>query len=194
MKKIILGSGSPRRKELLALITPEYTVQSADADETLAPGTPPIEAVEQLSRLKADAVWALHPSERENLAVIGADTIVFIDGQILGKPHSHEEAVAMIRRLSGRTHVVCTGVTVITAEQSVTFHQQTEVKFYALSEREIEWYCSLAEPYDKAGAYGIQGAGAVLIEGINGDYFNVMGLPVAKLARALRALSVLPEV
>lgn len=190
MKKIILASASPRRHELLGLITPDFTVQSADADETIAPGTAPIEAVEQLSRIKADAVWQLHP-ERGELAVIGADTIVFIDGEILGKPHSHDEAVSMIHRLSGRTHTVCTGVTVMTAERSLTFHQQTEVTFYPLSEREIDWYCSLKEPYDKAGAYGIQGAGAQLIEGINGDYFNVMGLPVAKLSRALRELNAL---
>lgn len=192
MKKIILASASPRRKELLGLITPDFTVQSADADETIAPGTAPIDAVEQLSRIKAEAVWALQ-TEKADCAVIGADTIVFIDGEILGKPHCHEEALAMIHRLSGRTHTVCTGVTVMTAERSLTFHQQTEVTFYPLSEREIQWYCSLAEPYDKAGAYGIQGAGAVLIEGINGDYFNVMGLPVAKLFRALRELEALGE-
>ena len=96
----------------------------------------------------------------------------------------------MISRLSGRSHTVCTGVTVITAEETRTFHETTEVHFYPLSPQEVEWYCSLKEPYDKAGAYGIQAAGALLVQGLTGDYFNVMGLPVAALARHLREMGV----
>ncbi len=189
MKELILASASPRRRELLSIITPRFTVRTSDCDETIAPGTGPVAAVRELSLQKAAAVWAALP-QKETAAVIGSDTVVYIDGEILGKPHSREEAVSMISRLSGRSHTVCTGVTVITAEETRTFHETTEVHFYPLSPQEVEWYCSLKEPYDKAGAYGIQAAGALLVQGLTGDYFNVMGLPVAALARHLREMGV----
>ena len=189
MKELILASASPRRRELLSIITPRFTVRTSDCDETIAPGTGPVAAVRELSLRKAAAVWAALP-QKEAAAVIGSDTVVYIDGEILGKPHSREEAVSMISRLSGRSHTVCTGVTVITAEETRTFHETTEVHFYPLSPQEVEWYCSLKEPYDKAGAYGIQAAGALLVQGLTGDYFNVMGLPVAALARHLREMGV----
>ena len=189
MKELILASASPRRRELLSIITPRFTVRTSDCDETIAPGTGPVAAVRELSLRKAAAVWAALPL-KETAAVIGSDTVVYIDGEILGKPHSREEAVSMISRLSGRSHTVCTGVTVITAEETRTFHETTEVHFYPLSPQEVEWYCSLKEPYDKAGAYGIQAAGALLVQGLTGDYFNVMGLPVAALARHLREMGV----
>ena len=189
MKELILASASPRRRELLSIITPRFTVLTSDCDETIAPGTGPVAAVRELSLRKAAAVWAALP-QKEPAAVIGSDTVVYIDGEILGKPHSREEAVSMISRLSGRSHTVCTGVTVITAEETRTFHETTEVHFYPLSPQEVEWYCSLKEPYDKAGAYGIQAAGALLVQGLTGDYFNVMGLPVAALARHLREMGV----
>ena len=189
MKELILASASPRRRELLSIITPRFTVRTSDCDETIAPGTGPVAAVRELSRRKAAAVWAALP-QKQTAAVIGSDTVVYIDGEILGKPHSREEAVSMISRLSGRSHTVCTGVTVITAEETRTFHETTEVHFYPLSPQEVEWYCSLKEPYDKAGAYGIQAAGALLVQGLTGDYFNVMGLPVAALARHLREMGV----
>ena len=189
MKKIILGSSSPRRRELLSVITPHFTVQSVDCDEHIAPGTGPVEAVRALSLRKAAAVWALQ-SDPAGAAVIGCDTVVYLDGEIFGKPHSHAQAVEMISRLAGRAHTVCTGVTVITAEETRTFHETTEVHFYPLTPQEIEWYCSLEEPYDKAGAYGIQAAGALLVRGLSGDYFNVMGLPIAALARCLREMGV----
>ena len=189
MKVLILASASPRRRELLSIITPRFTVRTSDCDETIAPGTGPVAAVRELSLRKAATVWAALP-QKETAAVIGSDTVVYIDGEILGKPHSREEAVSMISRLSGRSHTVCTGVTVITAEETRTFHETTEVHFYPLSPQEVEWYCSLKEPYDKAGAYGIQAAGALLVQGLTGDYFNVMGLPVAALARHLREMGV----
>ena len=189
MKELILASSSPRRRELLSIITPRFTVQTSDCDETIAPGTGPIEAVRELSLRKAHAVWA-QQSHPENLAVLGSDTVVYIDGEILGKPHSHGEAVAMISRLAGRSHTVCTGVTILTAEETRTFHETTEVHFYPLSPQEVEWYCSLQEPYDKAGAYGIQAAGALLVQGLTGDYFNVMGLPIAALARHLHQMGI----
>lgn len=185
MKELILASSSPRRRELLSIITRRFTVQTSDCDEAIAPGTGPVDAVRELSLRKARAVWAQQPDQRD-LAVIGSDTVVYIDGEILGKPHSHGEAAAMISRLAGRSHTVCTGVTVITAEETRTFHETTEVHFYPLTPQEVAWYCSLEEPYDKAGAYGIQAAGALLVQGLTGDYFNVMGLPIAALARTLR--------
>mgnify|MGYP001509539547 FL=1 len=185
MKELILASSSPRRRELLSIITRRFTVQTSDCDEAIAPGTGPVDAVRELSLRKARAVWAQQPDQR-GLAVIGSDTVVYIDGEILGKPHSHREAAAMISRLAGRSHTVCTGVTVITAEETRTFHETTEVHFYPLTPQEVAWYCSLEEPYDKAGAYGIQAAGALLVQGLTGDYFNVMGLPIAALARTLR--------
>ena len=184
MKELILASSSPRRRELLSIITRRFTVQTSDCDEAIAPGTGPVNAVRELSLRKAWAVWAQQPDQR-GLAVIGSDTVVYIDGEILGKPHSHGEAAAMISRLAGRSHTVCTGVTVITAEETRTFHETTEVHFYPLTPQEVAWYCSLEEPYDKAGAYGIQAAGALLVQGLTGDYFNVMGLPIAALARTL---------
>ena len=176
MKELILASSSPRRRELLSIITRRFTVQTSDCDEAIAPGTGPVNAVRELSLRKARAVWAQQPDQR-GLAVIGSDTVVYIDGEILGKPHSHGEAAAMISRLAGRSHTVCTGVTVITAEETRTFHETTEVHFYPLTPQEVAWYCSLEEPYDKAGAYGIQAAGALLVQGLTGDYFNVVGLP-----------------
>ena len=129
MKEIILASSSPRRRELLSIITRRFTVQTSDCDETIAEGTGPIEAVRELSLRKAAAVWAVLP-QKETAAVIGSDTVVYIDGEILGKPHSREQAVAMISRLAGRSHTVCTGVTIITAEETRTFHETTEVHFY----------------------------------------------------------------
>lgn len=185
MKQLILGSGSPRRRELLSVITPHFTVRTADADESLPEGIQPDEAVELLSRRKAEAVFGRLP-DPENALVLGADTVVFLAGHILGKPHSHEEALRMISALSGKTHRVCTGVTLLSREKTLTFHEETEVTFYPLTPEEIERYCSLPEPYDKAGAYGIQGAGALLVAGIRGDYYNVMGLPIAALSRRLR--------
>ena len=190
MKTIILASSSPRRRELLSIITPRFTVLTRDCDEAIAPGTGPVEAVRELSLRKAQAVWG-PLAQKETAAVIGSDTVVYIDGEILGKPHSHAEAVAMISRLAGRAHTVCTGVTVITTEETRTFHETTEVHFYPLTPQEVEWYCSLEEPYDKAGAYGIQAAGALLVQGLTGDYFNVMGLPIAALARHLREMGII---
>ena len=189
MKEIVLASSSPRRRELLSIITRRFTVQTSDCDETIVEGTGPIEAVRELSLRKAAAVWS-QQTDPAHTAVIGSDTVVYIDGEILGKPHSHEQAATMISRLAGRSHTVCTGVTVITAEETRTFHETTEVHFYPLTPQEVEWYCALEEPYDKAGAYGIQAAGALLVQGLTGDYFNVMGLPIAALARQLREMGV----
>ncbi len=181
---LILASGSPRRRELMGLIAPEFTVCVSGAEETVPAGLTPAETVEALATLKGGSVFAEHPSD----TVIAADTVVIVDGGLLGKPASPEDAFAMLRRLSGRTHEVYTGVYVASGSRETVFHECTEVTFYDLTDSEINAYIATGEPFDKAGAYGIQGYGALLVKGIRGDYYNVMGFPVARVARALRAL------
>jgi septum formation protein len=176
---IILASQSPRRKELLHFITDDFIVKTADVDETLPNGIAPDEAVKYLSAKKAE------PFNDGEAIVIGADTVVSIDGKILGKPASAQEAHDMLALLSGRQHSVFTGVTVAKGEQKTTFAVETKVKFFDLSESDINRYIATNEPMDKAGAYGIQGYGSLLVESINGDYFNVVGLPIGKLNQIL---------
>lgn len=177
---IILASKSPRRKELLSFITTDFTVKSADVDETLPQGITPDKAVEYLSRIKAE------PLKNENDIVIGADTVVALDGKILGKPRDEADAFATLRMLSGKEHSVFTGVSVIKGEKIETFSVQTKVKMFELTDKEIEEYIETAEPFDKAGSYGIQGKGSLLVEKIDGDYFNVVGLPISRLNRVLK--------
>ncbi len=184
---LILASQSPRRKELLAYITPDFTIKVSEADETLDGSLSPEEAVKYLARIKGEAV----AKDFGNDTVISADTIVVSDNTILGKPHSPEEAFAMLRRLSGRTHSVFTGVCVISHDKKICFCEKTLVTFTELSDEEINAYIQTGEPFDKAGGYGIQGKGSVLISSINGDYYNVMGLPVARLNRILKENSLL---
>lgn len=176
---IILASKSPRRKELLSLITSDFEIKTADVDETLPDGITPEKAVEYLSKIKAQ------PFANGTDTIIGADTVVTIDNKILGKPKDREDAFAMLRMLSGKVHSVFTGVTVIKPGAEVTFSVQTKVRFFDLSDEGIHSYLSTGEPYDKAGAYGIQGKGALLVESIEGDYFNVVGLPVSRLNQYL---------
>ena len=178
---IILASGSPRRRELLALFGHPFQVHPADIDETMDPKKKPFDEVARLSREKALAV----PRE-EGEAVIAADTIVVCDDKILGKPKSEEEAKAMLRLLSGRAHQVMTGCTVLYNGAAETFTEVTQVHFRPLSEKEIDRYVATGEPMDKAGAYGIQGGGALFCEGLEGDYYNVMGLPVCRLGEILK--------
>lgn len=185
---IILASGSPRRRELLEQIgVKNYRIVTPDVDERVEGRPAPAELVEVLSRRKARAV-----GERVGKAalVIAADTVVALEDTILGKPHSREEAAAMLAALSGKEHQVYTGLTVLRGRESVTEHERTAVCFRELSEGEIADYVATGEPMDKAGAYGIQGVGALLITGIRGDYFNVMGLPVGRLGRVLRQFGV----
>ncbi len=179
---MILASKSPRRQELLRYITNDFTVKTANVDETLPEGISPSEAVLYLSRIKAA------PFENENDIVIGADTVVAIDGKILGKPLDSADAEDMLRRLSGRTHSVFTGVTVIKNKEYHSFFVETKVTFFELSQDEIKRYVLTKEPLDKAGAYGIQGYGSLLVEKIDGDYFNVVGLPVSKINRLLSSI------
>ncbi|MCI9156324.1 MAG: septum formation inhibitor Maf [Lawsonibacter sp.] len=180
--KIILASQSPRRRELLERMgITNFKIIPAQGEETARPGLSPAELVEELSRRKCAEVAAAHP----DALVIAADTVVAIDGQILGKPHSREEAVGMLARLSGREHVVYSGVSVCQGGRTITQHEATPVRFRTLTAEEISLYAATGEPMDKAGAYGIQGLGCLLVEGISGDYYNVMGLPVCRLGRIL---------
>lgn len=176
---IILASKSPRRKELLSLITDDFVIKSAEVDEALPEGIEPAAAVEYLSKIKAE------PFDNGRDTVIGADTVVAVDGMILGKPKDRRDAFNMLKMLSGRQHSVFTGVTVIKPRSSKTFSVETKVKFFDLTDSEINAYTDTGEPFDKAGGYGIQGKGSLLVEKIDGDYFNVVGLPVAVLNKYL---------
>ena len=174
---IILASKSPRRKELLKYITEEFIIKTADVDETLPENISPSEAVLYLSKIKA------MPFENDEDIVIGADTVVSINGEILGKPRNNADARRMLRLLSGKTHSVFTGVTVLKEGNCHSFFCETKVTFFELSDEEIDRYIATGEPLDKAGAYGIQGYGSLLVEKIDGDYFNVVGLPISKINR-----------
>lgn len=178
---LILASGSPRRKELLSLITDEFEIVVSGCDEFVPEGTPAKEVPAILAEQKALAVAKLRPED----TVIGSDTVVVLNDEIFGKPKDKDHAHAMLRALSGRKHFVYTGVAVAENGKVRSFVEETEVEFYELSDETIDDYIATGEPMDKAGAYGIQGKGSVLVKGITGDYFNVMGLPVAKTARFL---------
>lgn len=180
-RKIILASASPRRQELLKYIVPEFEVIPADIDETLPADIVTEKAAEYLAVQKAEFIAKHYPEA----VVIGSDTVVIIDNVILGKPADEADSARMLRLLSGRTHKVITGVCIAAGDKTDSFSCETKVKFYPLTDEEILGYIATGEPMDKAGAYGIQGYGSVLSEGIEGDFFNVMGLPVAMLKRRL---------
>ena len=182
--KAVLASASPRRKELIGVIFNEVVIRPAPCDETLPEGIGAREAVEYLSKIKNEA--ASECASRDEL-IISADTVVSVDEKILGKPVDKDDARNMLRLLSGRLHQVYTGVTLSFNGRERTFSEKTDVEFFSLTEEEIEEYISSDEPYDKAGSYAIQGKASVLIKGINGDYFNVVGLPVARLKREIQA-------
>lgn len=185
--QFILASNSPRRSALLDLVGAKYRLSAPDVDEGQFAGRHPREIVSGLSREKAVSV----ANRGETLPVVAADTIVAIEGKILGKPSDEDEAYSMLSMLSGKWHWVYTGITVAKPGIVRTEVEITEVKFRELSGREIAEYIATGEPMDKAGAYGIQGKGALLVEKINGDYYNVMGLPLVRLLRMLRELGVL---
>ncbi|HPY83498.1 MAG: septum formation protein Maf [Ruminococcus sp.] len=180
---IILASASPRRRELMKLITESFTAVSTDADETLPEGIQPDKASEYLSCVKAEAAAASYP----DALVIGCDTVVIVDDFILGKPVGEVQCREFLSLLSGRSHRVITGCTLIYKGNKHTFSCSTDVNFLELSDDDIERYIATGEPFDKAGGYGIQGKGALLIESIFGDYFNVVGLPVSMLNRELNS-------
>lgn len=180
---IILASQSPRRRELLGQMgISDFIIRPAQGAEVVDPALSPAELVEELSRQKALEVSA---TAQAGDLIIAADTVVAVDGRVLGKPHSRDEAVEMLTALSGRSHTVYTGVTVRRDGEALTEHEATAVRFRPLTPAEIAAYAATGEPMDKAGSYGIQGYGALLVEGIEGDYFNVVGLPVCRLGRML---------
>ena len=196
MKKIILASKSPRRNELLTLAGLEHEVIPSDCDEDISANAPE-DLVMQLSDLKcsdvADKIMkgeVVPGSASDNgYFVVGADTIVDYDGQILGKPRDEEDAFRILSMLSGNTHTVYTGVTVTDTEtgRKETFYEQTTVRFINADEADLWAYIKTGDPLDKAGSYGVQGLGAFLVEGICGDYFNVVGLPLSRLIKVLKS-------
>jgi septum formation protein len=181
--RVILASASPRRRDLLRLIGIDHEVRPADIDESYLPGELPRTHAERLARGKAETIAGA--AERDTVT-IGSDTIVVVDGDVLGKPRDREHARQMIRRLSGRSHVVMTGVAVSWRGRTHSGVEEVGVTFRELSDDEIDRYIDTGEPMDKAGAYGIQGYGATVVERVNGDYFAVMGLALNLLVRLLR--------
>jgi septum formation protein len=178
--RVILASASPRRRDLLSLVGIEHEVRPANIDESRRNGETPSAHAERLAREKATAIDA------PDAVTIGSDTIVVVDGDVLGKPRNRAQAAEMLRRLSGRAHVVMTGVAVRWRGTLASGLEEVGVTFRTLTEREIERYIDTGEPMDKAGAYGIQGFGATIVDRVDGDYFAVMGLPLNRLARLLR--------
>lgn len=176
MKHIILASGSPRRKEILDLAELDFGVMPSNAEE-ITTKTAPHEVVMELALIKAKDIY--EKTDKQSM-VVGADTLVAYQGQILGKPADKEDAKRMLFMLSGQTHEVYTGVCVIEDGEAKTFYEETKVTFYEISEDEIDHYIETGEPMDKAGSYGIQGKAAVFIKGIEGDYYNVVGFPIAR--------------
>lgn len=186
--KLILASGSPRRSEILKNAGYKFVVKPTSADESLPGGILPEDAVKLLSERKADAA-KIECSD----VVLSADTVVALGDRILGKPSDKAEAFSMLRSLSGKTHSVYTGVTIKSAEKKRVFAVKTDVLFYPLTDDEINAYIATGEPFDKAGAYGIQGGAAVFVEKIDGDYYSVVGLPLSRCARALRDFGIVPR-
>ena len=188
MANIVLASGSPRRQELLHRIgIEEFDIRVPEADETYPAGLTPQQIVEYISRVKAEAAAALCT---EDEIIITADTMVFLDDQRLGKPTDEADALRMLTDLQGRHHTVCTGVTVRQGSRVLTESETTEVYFRPAAESELRAYIATGEPMDKAGSYGVQGKGSLLVEKLNGDFFNVMGLPVLRLSRMLAQFGV----
>ena len=184
-QKIVLASGSPRRRELMHQMgIDDFEILPAKGEENAPEALTPAQLVEQLALQKAREVAALRP----DCAVIGADTVVALGDEVLGKPESEARAKEMLRALSGRHHQVYTGVAVLAGGEEYTHVECTEVEFRALSDEEIDAYVATGEPMDKAGAYGIQGRACTLIRGIRGDYYNVVGLPVCALHEMLAEL------
>ena len=187
--KIVLASQSPRRRELLERMgITDFKVIPARGEEIATRSLTPDQLVEELSRKKCAEVAAGRPKD----LVIAADTVVAINNRVLGKPRNEEDAARMLATLSGRLHTVYTGVTVSLDGKTITSHEMTSVRFRTLTQADIIRYIATGEPMDKAGAYGIQGYGCTLVESISGDYYNVMGLPVCRLARMLARFEVDP--
>ncbi len=183
---VILASQSPRRSELLTLVGIPHVVQPADVDERYTAGETPRAHAERLAREKASVIGVANPEA----VVIGSDTIVVVDGDVLGKPRDTVHAAEMLARLSGRSHTVMTAVAVQWRGHEVSAVEEVDVTFHSMSGDEIAAYIATGEPMDKAGAYGIQGFGATIVQRVDGDYFAVMGLPLQRLVRLLGQLGI----
>lgn len=205
--KLILASASARRRELLTTCGYDFTVIPSSADEHVEANTPS-ELVEQLALKKASSVFnALSPEDKKNAAVVGSDTVVVLDGSVMGKPSSREDAFNMLKMESGRVNTVYTGIAVVTLNSgsasdsegrdaclaALADHDAARVKFAVLSDEEIQAYVDSGDPLDKAGAYGIQGPFSVFVESVEGSYFTVVGLPVHKLYRMLKSVGIVPK-
>lgn len=179
--ELILASQSPRRHEIMRFMGLTFQDEVCTEPERTTEGLTSAETVMQLAKQKASFALRLHP----DACVIGADTIVELDGEIIGKPHSPEEAIETLRRMQGRSHIVYTGVAVMKQNYADVRYDATKVRFRPMSDTEIRWYVSTGEPMDKAGSYGVQGLGCVFVESVEGNYFNVVGLPAPILYEML---------
>ena len=186
METLILASGSPRRRELLERLQVKFRIQEADIVESFVEGAAPDRVVMELSWRKADAVAK---NISGSAVVLGADTVVAVENKILGKPSNREEALSMLKALRGRIHHVYTGITLCFPVNTtyIQAYERTEVSMAMVPDELLEWYVATGEPMDKAGAYGIQGKGALLVDRIQGDYWNVVGLPLYKLEQSLQS-------
>lgn len=182
MTKVILASTSPRRKELMSLLDIPFSIQAKEVDESFDQHLTPAEVVQYLAEKKAKIILEVNSDS----VVIGSDTLVVFENEIIGKPTCTENAIEILQKLSGKTHQVYTGVAILKEKRTDVFYEVTDVTFFEITQEEIEWYVNTGEPKDKAGAYGIQGYGSTLVEKINGDYFTIVGLPVSKLKRKLK--------
>ncbi len=187
MNKLVLASNSPRRKELLNLLKLDFEVITSEIDEIIDENIPFEDVVMDLAFQKAADVFRTN----KDRVVLGFDTLVLLDEELLGKPKNEEEAKKMLKKLSGKTHYVITGCAIISAKLSKSFYEKTLVSFTDLTDKEIDEYVASKEPMDKAGAYAIQGLGSKFIRSVNGDFFTVMGLPVYKLYQELKDLQLL---
>lgn len=190
MKDFIVASASPRRKEILQNGGYSFRIVPSDCDESIAQKLSPEDTVKELAKRKALSVFE---SNKESV-VLGCDTVVALENQILGKPKDDEEAFRMIKTLSGKTHKVCTGVCIAEGDRHETFVSVAEVEFYELSDETVKSYVATGECSDKAGAYGIQGFGGALVRGIKGDYFSIVGLPFSECARVLASFGIYGKV
>ncbi|MGM8214809.1 Maf family protein [Bacillaceae bacterium W0354] len=188
-KQLILASSSPRRQELLKQVNIPFTIRKPEVDESQIITENPVEKVTQLALLKGRTV----PIEHEREVILASDTVVAFNHKIYEKPKTKQDAYEMISSLSGTTHDVLTGVMIRSEEDETVFVEKTEVEFWPLTEDEIMWYVSTNDPYDKAGGYGIQSLGSMLVKQIIGDYFTVMGLPISRVVRELRHFSIFPN-
>jgi septum formation protein len=187
MTKFILASNSPRRKELMELLGFDYEIITANGDEDVPANQSPEETVTDLAYQKALAVFRFH----RDRVVLGFDTLVHTDTSIYGKPKDQADAFQMLKELSGKTHVVVTGVAILTKAKSKSFYTKTSVTFYPMTDQEIQDYIATGEPMDKAGAYAIQGYGARFVEQVQGDYFTIVGMPIARLYHELKEMELL---